>query len=182
MRGADPSRYLEWLRALTAPTDPLPAAVVPLDDSLIHPRLLIVGEAGCGKTAYLRQLAYLWCRGLQDTHTYTLLFPIFVSMSEAAAETGDGWLIDLLHDQSREHNWGLDPEFFRHKLGAAFVLLDGLHDAPWAARPIERMAVANPLSRFVVSTRPIGRVVEILAGFHTVRAGRNREFNCAAGC
>jgi len=181
MRGGDPSRYLAWLCAQTAPPEPLPAAADPLDESLIHPRLLIVGHAGCGKSAYLRQLAYLWCRGVQDTHTYTLLFPIFVSMSEAAAETGDQWLIDFLDARSRESNWGLDPEFFRQKLGAAFVLLDGLHDAPWAARPIERMAAANPLSRFVVTTRPMGRVVEVLAGFHTVRARRHGEFNCAAG-
>ena len=171
MHGSDPSRYLAWLRDATAgAADVRPAGIEALEEALIHQRLLIVGGAGCGKTTFLRQVVFLWCCGLQDARTYSLLFPIFVQLSELGAEGGKDWLIDFLGVRNRELNWGLHADFFREKLGAAFVLLDGLNDAPAAARPIEDIAAANPHSRFVVTTRPMGRpAAEILAGFHTVR-------------
>jgi len=175
MRGSDPSRYLEWLRGQTAPVDDSrPAGIEALEETLSHPRLLIVGDAGCGKTTFLRHVAFLWCCGLQDARTWSLLFPIFINLSELAAHIGgcefpDG-LIDFLGTRSRDLSWGLHRDFFREKLSAALVLLDGLNEAPAAARLIEDTATANPQSRFVVTTRPlVHSAEEILAGFHRVQ-------------
>ena len=169
MPGADPSRYLEWLRAETAPADGETGAIDGLEESLVHPRLLLLEEAAGWKSAFLRELAYLWCRGVEDARTYTLLFPIFVPMPDLRPEAGNGWLLDYLAVRSRELQWGLDGEFFRRKLAAALVMIERLDAAPWAAGAIERMAGANPRSRFVVTARPMAME---LAGFHTVRAGR----------
>jgi NACHT domain len=168
MRSNDPSRYLAWLRAETA--DSQHTSLDSLEESLVHPRLLIVGPAGSGKTAFLQHVAFLWCCGLQDARTWSLLFPIFIRLPEAAAYTGCGWLADFLESRSRVLDWGLDAAFFRKKLGAAFVFLDGLEEAPSTAGLIEETAAANPLSRFAVASRP---GTAGLAGFHSThcRAG-----------
>ena len=47
-----------------------------------------------------------------------------------------GWLIDFLDARNRDFNWGLHADFFRQKLAAALVLLDGLNEAPRLARPM----------------------------------------------
>jgi len=162
MRGNDPSRYLEWLRAETA--DSPHTYLDSLKESLIHPRLLIVGPAGSGKTAFLKHVAFLWCCGLQDARTWSLLFPIFFRLPEAAAHKGSDWLADFLAKRSRELEWGLDAAFFRQKLGGAFVFLDGLEEAPLTAGLIEETAAAHPLSPFVVASRT---GTAGLAGFHS---------------
>jgi len=166
MSGSDPSRYLAWLYEETRSTG-IPACVSPdLDAALTYPRLLIEGPAG---SPFLRHVAHLWVAGLLDARTYTLLFPIFIRLSELAAisESPDP-LIDFLDRRNRELNWGLHSDFFREKLGAALVLLDGLDEAPGLARLIEDIAAANPHSRFIVTTRPQSPP-KILAGFHVVQ-------------
>jgi len=182
MRRSDPSRYLEWLRGQTAgawvPTSSQAGA--DLEESLTYPRLLIEGDPGSGKTAFLRHVAHLWVAGLLDARTYTLLFPIFICIAELAQhiECHSGrlprespeWLIDFLETRNRELIWGLDADFLREKLGGGFLLLDGLNDSPpWMARLVENAAAVYCQSRFVVTTRP-GR--NAVAGFHCVRIGR----------
>lgn len=168
MSGSDPSRYLKWLYEESGTG--IPACVSPdLDAALAHPRLLIEGPAGSGKTAFLQDVAHLWVAGLLDARTYTLLFPIFIRLSELAASHGSpDPLIDFLNRRNRELHWGLHPGFFREKMAASFVLLDGLDEIPGLARLIEDTAAANPHSRFVVTTRPQSPP-KILAGFHVVQ-------------
>jgi hypothetical protein len=174
----DPSRYLKFLREETAREyQPCPE----MEEALVYPRLLITGPAGAGKTAFLRYVAYLWCRALEDARTYTLLFPVFLRMAELAAHiegAGGGpprespeWLADFLGRRGGQLGWQLSPEFLRQKIAAGFLLLDGLQEAPeWAARLVENVAAAFPRSRLVVTTREGGPA---LPGFHICRARGN---------
>jgi hypothetical protein len=181
MCGSDPSRYLAWLREETALAY-APISIqggAELEEALAHPRLLIEGDAGSGKTSFLRHVAGLWVAGLLDARTSTLLFPIFIRMSELAdhIECRSGrlprespeWLIDFLDARSRELSWGLDADFFRERLGGGFLLLDGLDESPrWMASLVENAADFYRECRIVLATRTGQNGV---AGFHRVRIG-----------
>jgi len=165
MPAADPSAYLSDIHHHTALLHDPPEA---LENALIHPRLLIVGPSAA---AFLRHVAFLWCSGLEDAKTYSLLFPIFIPLAELPKHVDSHEpLIDYLGTQSGQRNWGLAASYFREKLAAAFLLLDGLADVHEAHRQpvrrlIEEAAAAWPHSRIIVATQlPDGA----LAGFHTV--------------
>ncbi len=128
---------------------------VELEQALENRKLLIVGAAGSGKTAFLRHLASLCLCGLEDTKTDSLALPILVRVSELARHRGAG-LPDYLDAQNSQLGWNLPGGFFRTRLkeGLCFVLLDGLDENPSAADLIESAADAFPHCRFVVTMRP----------------------------
>jgi hypothetical protein len=156
---------------------------VRLEDALQHPRLVITGDPGAGKTTFLRHIAFLMCADL--TH-----FPILIRIAELAEHVracrhrregptvaaAPGWLPHWLAARSAQFNWGLDAAFFERKLksGEAAVLLDGLDEAPnrtereAMARLLENATRAYDKCSFVVTTRPLAYQGQaVLADFKT---------------
>ena len=148
--GAEPERQGQGSRLDGRADHPLRAA-------LINPRLVIVGDPGCGKTTFLRWVAHCLAAdrlgrapgpdaaarhlGL-DLARLPLLVRItdwldFIAGEQARrrgparARTAD-WLIEFLADDARGHNLGLTADDFRRLLNAgdAMILLDGLDEAP----------------------------------------------------
>jgi hypothetical protein len=212
----DPGRYLESLRNETAFIDirglqvgtgrayrfpiedlyfPLTTAAgpgvrepVPIEDAIKHPRLVITGDPGAGKTTFLRHIAFGMCDDLMRGGTGR--FPILISIAELAEHvrayrrrsegpTGaasPGWLPHWLAARSAEFAWGLDAQFFERKLkdGEAALLLDGLDEAPLRteresmARLLENATRAYEKCTFLVTTRPLAYQAEsVLDDFQT---------------
>ncbi len=157
--------YLSRLRDLTAADGD---ARIPLAayEALRQERVVIAGGAGAGKTTFLRHIAFLFACGIEDTRTTSLPFPILLSAKDLAGLDSPAQLIDWLAATS-----GLPLDFLRDKLmeGFCVLLLDGLEEAPEAARLIEKAALSFRYSRWIVATRPLPEVGEaLIAGFETV--------------
>ncbi len=157
--------YLRRLRDRTAAAG---EARIPFEayEALRHQRVLIVGDAGTGKTTFLRHVAFLFACGIEDTRTPSLPFPILLSGKELAGLDSPAQLIDRLIECS-----GLPEEFLREEVleGLCVLLVDGLEDAPGAARLIEKAARSFRYSRWIVATRPLpGAREPLIAGFETV--------------
>ena len=172
--------------------DPDPAGRKPmgLEEALMHPRLVIVGDPGSGKTTFLRRLANSLAGGAQFAASLgDGPLPILIRVAdlcEHIRNCKDGptikdspqWLVHFLETQAGERVWALDGEFFRERLegGGALVLLDGLDEAPGRtgrelmARLFERATQAYGGCRFVVTTRPQSYAGEgVLSGFETAQ-------------
>src|ERR1039458_10219815 len=161
---------------------------VRLEDALKHPRLVITGDPGAGKTTFLRHIAFKMCDDL--TRATAARLPILVRIAELAEHVracrhrregptvaaAPGWLPHWLAAPSAEFRWGLDAPFFERKLqsGVAAVLLDGLDEAPnrtereAMARLLENATRAYDKCSFVVTTRPLAYQGQaVLADFET---------------
>jgi formylglycine-generating enzyme required for sulfatase activity/DNA polymerase III delta prime subunit len=185
-----PSRYLAWLHERTGCIEisPQPTGAAqshrvpfedffidlvstegePLEDTLRHPRLLILGEPGSGKTTFLRRVARAKACDASEE------LPFLIRLADLDARLRHppepaAWLPHYLAQLSLEHDWGLDEAFFHRQLTErpSLVLLDGLDEAPHGmARLLESTAHLYANARFVVTTRPEG--APRLAGFREV--------------
>ena len=155
---------------------------VPLEDILQNRLVVIEGAPGCGKTTFLRRIAWRLCRPdpqndklplpaalRQPDSGFPLLVRIYrldehISATLSARESGDPataddprWIAHYLAHQG----WGLDEHFFAAKLSEAgnVLLIDGLDEASSERRREEIVEVLHKAVRqydchFVVTTRP----------------------------
>jgi formylglycine-generating enzyme required for sulfatase activity len=158
----------------SAPGGPGP---IPLQEALRNNRrLLIEGKPGCGKTTFVRWIAWTLCR--PDGPTADLLwlagFPIWVRVSELdqhiantlerhqpgdpATAVDSRW---IAHFMASHKGWDLDEAFFADKLRDpdTVLLLDGLDEAANQQRRVDivkmiREAACQYGCRMVVTTRP----------------------------
>ena len=158
----------------SAPGRPAP---IPLEEALRnHRRLVIEGKPGCGKTTFVRWIAWLLCRpgGPPANLLWLAGFPIWVRISELdrhiattlqRPQPGDPttaadprWIAHFL---ASHEGWGLDEAFFAKQFRArdTVLLLDGLDEAANQLRRVDmvnliREAAGQYACRIVVTTRP----------------------------
>lgn len=160
-----------------------------LDEALKNRRLVVMGDAGSGKTTFLRHVA----RRLAGDRLGVAgrsAFPIFVRVTElldcirrlnSTVTHGPGspmWLPELLGRRAEELSLKLPVSYFKERLenDECAVLLDGLDEAAngaereAAVRLLEAAVRAYRQCRFVVTTRPLTYTgLSVLAGFETVQ-------------
>ncbi len=217
-RAGDPTRYLNWLRETTGWIDlrglkvgsgkanrfeieklyvPLTTVSgelgamrerLPLETALASRLVVIQGDAGSGKTTFLRRIARELARPAGPMIPLPFRgFPIFLRIADLdahmremqarkegpAGKDSPQWIRHYLAAQ----NWDLDEAFFEAKLREkdTVLLLDGLDEAAndarraGMARLFTKATADYPQCRFVVTTRPQAyREEATLAGWQPV--------------
>jgi formylglycine-generating enzyme required for sulfatase activity len=163
---------------------------VALEKALTERKVVIVGDAGSGKSTFLRRVAFELCRNPRGSFLPAddRRFPILIRVADFAkmlatdttpklADSAE-WVAHFLEKQSQAYGWGADEAFFQHKLQQehCLVMFDGLDEAPdtkmreRVARIFERATAAFQRCDFLVSTRPQTNVGEsVLKDFHALR-------------
>lgn len=162
---------------------------IPLEKALTHQRLVIQGDAGSGKTTFLRRIARELVRETgPDVALPIRGLPLFIRISEfdahiegcqgradaPAPQNAAGWIAHFF----ARGKWDLTERFVEKQLeqGTAILLVDGLDEAPGEDRRERIVRIFQDAVRrfrsakFFVSTRPgayQGKAV--LSGFETAR-------------
>jgi formylglycine-generating enzyme required for sulfatase activity len=170
-----------------------------LEETLAQRNVVIIGDAGSGKSTFLRRVAFELCRTLRGNRPADAppflakddkRFPILIRVADLAKllaadkspkpNDSPDWIPYFLGKQNDEYKWGADEAFFRQKLegGNCLVMVDGLDEAPERrmreriARLFEKAKAAFSKCDFLVSTRPqTNEGDSVLEGFHPVRIG-----------
>jgi formylglycine-generating enzyme required for sulfatase activity len=152
------------------------AGPIPLREALLaHPKLLVVGDPGSGKSTFLKRVAFELCKDwvpgaplpvrIEAAVLSTYIAQQHTRTGPADASSPD-WIPLFLGAQCDEKNRGLPADYFRVALkpGGCHVLIDGLDETPdepsreRLAKLIRAAAAAFDGCRFVVTSRPEGKV------------------------
>jgi formylglycine-generating enzyme required for sulfatase activity len=164
------------------------AGLILLQEAMLaHRKLFVVGDPGSGKSTFLKRVAFRLCKEWTESEPLPIRIEAAVLTEYIARRheqklgppdaASPEWIPLFLGEQCDEKNRGLSAGYFRAKLkaGACHVLIDGLDETPdefsreRLARLIHEAAAAFDTCRFVVTSRPEGKVP--IADFEEVLIG-----------
>ncbi|MBS1825491.1 MAG: SUMF1/EgtB/PvdO family nonheme iron enzyme [Acidobacteria bacterium] len=145
------------------------AGSVPLVEALsAHRKLFVVGDPGAGKSTFLRLMAYRACNEYAGGGPLPLLIgaSALAEFVKGSSDLSADWIAQFAGSQCEKNNRELGAEYFRAvlKAGRCLVLIDGMDETPderqrgRLAKLIQNAALAYDKCRFVVTSRPEGKV------------------------